>query len=1319
MNASNPFTRIMESNRLTGPNFQDWLRNLKIVLGIEKLDYVLQAPIPDLTAEAPEDVQEKDKWIDDDQRVKYYMLASMSNELQRQHENYIHAYEMLMHLQELYGAQSRTARYEISKRLFRAQMAPGTSVSEHCLKMIDDMEQLVKLGFNLDADLQIDLVLQSLPESFSHFVMNFNMNKIHATLSELMNMLVTAEGTLKINGMAMTVEKTSFSKKKFNGKKKFFKYKSPGGVKKANFKKSDKSKAKGKCFHCGKDGHWKRNCKEYLSTLKEKDKSSEGTNQMLIVEANMIGSTSSWVLDSACTLHLCNSLQDLKGSRRLKDGEVTLRVGNGASVAVLAVGSCSLRLPSGHILELENCYYSSLVVRNLISVTALVRTGYRFIFETNGCFIYLQNKLIATGSLVNNLYFLNLDGNVANIEHKENNSQTKRIRDNNLNHKYLWHLRLGHIAEDRINRLAKDGHLGTCASDSYPVCESCLQGKMAKSPFVRQRERATELLALVHSDVCGPFSETARGGYLYFVTFTDDYSRYGSVFLMKHKSETFEKFKEFRHEVEKQTGKSIKALRSDRGGEYLSAEFLNYLKENGILSQWTPPGTPELNGVSERRNRTLLDMVRSMMSFTDLPLFLWGFALLTATYILNRVPSKSVPCTPHEMWFGKKPGLNHLRIWGCPAYIKKLKTDKLEARSDKGRFIGYPKESMGYSFYLQSEQNVIVSRHAIFLEKEFVQEGGAGKEIVLKEMVSNEQTISLEQSEQAIQSEPTITELPRRSSRISQAPTKYRDFIMQCTKEMFLIGASDRRDDPTSYEEAMLDIDSIKWQEAMKSEMDSMHTNHVWTLVDPREGIVPVGCKWIFKRKIGADGKVETYKARLVAKGYSQREGLDYHETFSPVVMLKSIRTLLAIAAYYDYEIWQMDVKTAFLNGFIDEEIYMQQPEGFVSDSQKHKVCKLQRSIYGLKQASRSWNIRFNDAVKTFGFVRNQDEPCVYKRTSGSQLVFLVLYVDDILLIGNDADLMTSVKVWLSQNFLMKDLGEASYILGIKVYRDRSKRLIGLSQQMYIEDVLKRFNMENSKRGLLPLRHGINLSKTLCPKTPEERERMSRIPYASAIGSLMYAMLCTRPDIAHAVSVTSRYQSNPGEEHWTAVKNILKYLRRTKDLCLVYGGNELKLEGFTDSDFMTDVDDRKSTSGHVFVLNGGAIIWKSSKQNTTADSTTEAEYIAASEASKEAVWLRKFVMELGVVPSIEEPMPLYCDNNGAIAQAKEPRSHQKSKHIDRRYHIIRQFVDERQIAVQKVASVDNVADPLTKPLTLQKLDVHLERMGMRYMSDWH
>ena len=248
--------------------------------------------------------------------------------------------------------------------------------------------------------------------------------------------------------------------------------------------------------------------------------------------------------------------------------------------------------------------------------------------------------------------------------------------------------------------------------------------------------------------------------------------------------------------------------------------------------------------------------------------------------------------------------------------------------------------------------------------------------------------------------------------------------------------------------------------------------------------------------------------------------------------------------------------------------------------------------------------------------------------------------------------------------------------------------------------------MQDSKKGFIPIRHEVQISKEHSPKTLEDRALMERIPYASAIGSIMYAMLCTRPDVAFALSVTSKFQANPGESHWEAVKCILKYLRRTKDLFLVYGGEEPKLQGYTDLIFQSDLDDSRSTSGFLFTLNGGAVSWKSSKQPTTADSTIEAKYIAVSDGAKEAVWLKKFITDLGVVPRILDPIPLLCDNNGAIAEAKEPRSHQKSKHILRRFHLIREIITIGDVVVERVPSTENVTDPLTKPLAQEVFERH-------------
>ena len=297
------------------------------------------------------------------------------------------------------------------------------------------------------------------------------------------------------------------------------------------------------------------------------------------------------------------------------------------------------------------------------------------------------------------------------------------------------------------------------------------------------------------------------------------------------------------------------------------------------------------------------------------------------------------------------------------------------------------------------------------------------------------------------------------SGRIVKPPIRFIDL-----GETYKAISEEVETDPYTYKEAMNDIDAHHWVKAMKSELDSMYSNQVWDLVKVPNGIKSIGCKWDYKRKRRIDGKVENFKARLVAKEYTQKKGIDYEETFSPVAILKSIKILLSIAAHFGYEIWQMDVKATFLNGNLEEEIYTMQLEGFIAKNQEHMGCKLKISIYGLKQASRSWNIKFDQAIKSFGFEQNLDEPCVYKRHRDKVVMFLALYVDDILLIGNDVEVLSSVKVWLSSQFDMKDLGKANFILGIKLWQDRKNKLLGLSQAGYIDKVLEQFSMQNSKK---------------------------------------------------------------------------------------------------------------------------------------------------------------------------------------------------------------------------------------------------------------
>jgi hypothetical protein len=605
-----------------------------------------------------------------------------------------------------------------------------------------------------------------------------------------------------------------------------------------------------------------------------------------------------------------------------------------------------------------------------------------------------------------------------------------------------------------------------------------------------------------------------------------------------------------------------------------------------------------------------------MLSHSCLPKFLWGEALKTTTYILNQVPSKSVPKTPYELWSGKRPSLLHFHVWSCRAEVRLYNPHlkKLDPKTISGYLVGYCVGSKGSRFYCPSHMTrIIKSDRAIYFEDDIQSGIFIPREISFREerIVVPVHLISpsvyvpplVGQSpiivqENVINTEPNVDEgmdddVHLRRSQRTHRPVVSDDYVVYLQKHEFSVGLSI---DPTTFQEAIDGRQSSHWIEAMHDEMESMRQNDVWDLVELPSSCRPIGCKWVFKTKHDSKGQVERYKARLVAKGFKQREGIDYKDTFSHVSTKNSFRIIMALVAHFDLELHQMDVKTAFLNGHLYEDVYMEQPDGFQVNGNEHMVCKLKRSISGLKQASRQWYLKFDEIVTSCGFKENVVDQCIYLRISGSKYIFLVLYMDDILLATNDNEFLLETKCMLSSHFDMKDLGEAFYVLGIQIFRDRTKGVLGLSQKTYIDRVLNRFHMQFCSPGKTPIVKGDTFSKCQCPQNDNERTQMQSIPYASFVGSLMYAQVCTRPDIAYDVSVLGRYLNDPGLSHWTAAKKVLRYLKGTKNFMLTYRRSDiLEVVGYSDADFAGCSNDRRSTSGYVFLMAKGAVSWKSVK----------------------------------------------------------------------------------------------------------------------------
>nr|GEW85619.1 retrotransposon protein, putative, Ty1-copia subclass [Tanacetum cinerariifolium] len=814
------FSSMFERQKLSGNNFNDWFCQLKLILRVEKKMHVIKQPIPPAPA-----------------------ADSAAN--------------VLAKYNAVYDARNEVACLMLEKE--------RKSISQYVLKMKGYVEQLECLGYVLQQDLSVGLILNGLTSDFAGFVRNYNYNMHYMgkTSGELHALLIEYEKGLPkkaVTPQVMVIQ--------------------GGRIQKAN-KKSQNAKGKGKGKGMGKDKsnipkpkHRKPNAKE------------------------------SPIKNDAC--HHCK--EGLRGARKLKQGDLYLYVGNDVRAQVEAIGSFDLVLSNGLVIWLDNFHYAPSITRGVVSVSRLVENRSVQCFRDFGISVSRNNVLYFNAIPSNGIYEIDMSNPVPNVNSIYNVSN-KRVK-HNLDFTYLWHYCLAHISKKRIEKLKQDRLLKSTDDESFDQCVSCLSGKMTRKSFSHRHEMGTGVLGLIHTDVCGPLRHVSRQSASYFTTFTDDYSRYGYIYLLKHK-----------HKL-------------------------------------TPPYTPQHNGVFERRNHTFLDMVRSMMNLTTLPLSFWDYALEAVARILNMVPTKKIDKTQYELWFEKK--------------------------------------SVG---------------------------GGDLEEIQDEDTSPSEITSEISMEVEGFKP-PQEEEAP---VRLSEWPHRAPDRLcINVEVEEHSLGDLN---EPANSKAAMLDPESTKWLDAMNAKMQSMKDNQVWRLVDLPPNGKTVGSKWLFKKKTDMDGNIHTYKARLVAKGFTQTYEVDYEEMFSLVAEIRAIRILIVIAVFYDYEIWQMDVKTAFLNSYLDEDIYMVQPEGFIDPKHPRKVCKLQRFIYGLKQASKSWNKIFDEKIKKFGFTQNLDEPCVYQKAGGSNVTFLILYVDDIVIMRNHIPSLQSVKTYLGKCFAMKDLEETALFL--------------------------------------------------------------------------------------------------------------------------------------------------------------------------------------------------------------------------------------------------------------------------------------------------
>ncbi|KAL0356269.1 UNVERIFIED_CONTAM: Retrovirus-related Pol polyprotein from transposon RE1 [Sesamum radiatum] len=662
--------------------------------------------------------------------------------------------------------------------------------------------------------------------------------------------------------------------------------------------------------------------------------------------------------------------------------------------------------------------------------------------------------------------------------------------------------------------------------------------------------------------------------------------------------------------------------------------------------------------------------------------------------------------TPIEAWSGRKPSAKHLRVFGsiCYVHIPTEKRHKLEEKTEKGIFLGYSTQSKGYRIYNLKTKKLIISRDVEFDEDAMWNwdEEKVERQTVMipketppqqEEEEGTGQTDMERRNQQAPgsprrppQSEETEEETPPRRTKLLSDIYETCNFVMM---------------EPESFEAA---AKHEVWVQAMKEEIKMIEKNDTWELAERPKDKEVIGVKWIYKTKLNADGSIQKHKARLVAKGYSQLPGIDYTETFAPVARLDTIRALVAIAANKKWKIYQMDVKSAFLNGYIDEEIYVEQPQGFVAKGCEEKVLRLKKALYGLKQAPRAWYSRIDNYFMNQGFRRSLSEPTLYVKRQGNDTLIVSLYVDDLIYTGNNEKMIHDFKEDMMKTFEMSDLGLMHFFLGIEI--NQEKEGIFICQKKYTETLLKKFKMESCKTVTTPLVTGEKYKKE------DGSEKVDGSIYRSLIGSLLY-LTATRPDIMFATSLLSRFMQSPSQVHYGAAKRILRYLQGTKDFGIWYKStNDAKLVGYTDSDWAGSADDMKSTSGYTFSLGSGIFSWASKKQATVAQSSAEAEYIAAAAASNQATWLRRILEDMG--EKQEEPTTIYCDNKSAIAITKNPVQHNRTKHIDIKYHALREATTRGEIELKYCSTEEQLADMFTKALPRDKFEELRMKIGVSH-----
>jgi hypothetical protein len=1078
-----------------------------------------------------------------------------------------------------------------------------------------------------------------------------------------------------------------------------------------------------------------------------------------------------WYLDSGATDHFTGNKASFTSYEDVTPFPISL--GDESLILVEGKGSLTIATTTGYNIQLKDVLYSPHFKNtSLLSIAKVTQAGVKITFTQGLVQLVDEGITVATGSYSPDTGLYHLDQLPTRTSRAL--KATKSLTTTSLE---TWHRRFGHLNVKYILN-SVDSVRGLMIQNQYPFdCDPCHMSKITRATMESTYPEVLKPGEYLTIDMWGPARVVSLGGNSYMLSTTCKGTKYRMAsFTLDRKSYFPDLLAQVKF-IENQTGNTVKRLRLDNAPEFVSQKVKDYCKEKGIRLEPTTYYTPEQNGISERSMRTITEADRTLLEDSQLPYEFWEEANAYSIYAYNRCNLPKIGKTPYEAFYGTRPDVAHLRVFGSLAYvhIPKETADwhKLKTKAFRGILTGYG--GSGYRIWNPLKREFYISNHCRVLEHqkgaklltwatqlqrrmslESLQEYEDseadnddpntlyGDTIIVDtgralETTSNDSIIENNASNTSIDTRggesrdlsdshaslsnqqpddqqhdnqhhdlPEASnardaalargniwvrgqELPRRpySRRIAGEPTEHAAFMAQ----------SSPNEVPNTIKEALTGPDADKWRLAIKSEMSSLLRNHTWDLVI-RPQQKTIDSKWIFKIK--SSGR---YKARLVARGYTQEYGVDYFETFAPVARLATIRMVLALAAKYNLHIQQMDVQTAFLYGDLEEECYMEQPPGFIND--KSLVCFLRKSIYGLKQAPRVWYQVIDRFFLSAGFKRSLSDPALYIQQDhqpDDMPLIVAIYVDDLILVGPKMDLINVIKSKLNDQFQMTDMGDIQNLLGMEVLRLQDGSIF-LYQQRYLSDMLNRYQMESCtptdtpiSRGLVPDGNDVDVKE-----------------YQSRTGSLMWPSLATRPDICYTAGFLGRSNADPKVSHSTAQKRAMRYLQGTLDYGILYDASSNEgLIGYSDADYGGDIADRKSTTGTTFTILGGAVTWSSSKQPTVATATLISEYIALAHTVKEALWIKQLLEEIGINVG---PIKIKVDSQGALDLARNARFSQKTKHIDIKYHFIRDHIQTGDVILEYLRTDDMTADILTKALPKASFNHLRAKLGIKSIKN--